>query len=87
MGIVDTPLLSAMKTCTNHPGYVVVHQDDFCPVCAMARELRLARREAERLASDNDRLCDKIFGLEQETRHLPAGIQEALNSGDGVYRP
>jgi len=76
-----------MKTCTDHNSFIVVYQAEGCPVCAMERVLRLARREVERLARDNDRLCDKIFGLEQETRHLPAGIQEALNSGDGVYRP
>lgn len=85
MGI-DTPL-SAMKTCTNHPGYVVVHQDDSCPVCAMERALRLAMSDAERLARDNDRLCDKVFELRREAHSLPTGIQEALNSGDGVYRP
>jgi len=54
-----------MKTCTNH-SFIVVYQAEGCPVCALERELREAKREADR---------------------LPTGIQEALNSGDGVYRP
>lgn len=48
---------------------------------------RLAMSDAERLARDNDRLCDKVFELRREAHSLPTGIQEALNSGDGVYRP
>jgi hypothetical protein len=75
-----------MKTCTNH-NFIVVHQEDSCPVCRMERQLREARREADRLGRDNDRLCDKVFELQQEARSLPTGIQEALNMGNGTYRP
>jgi len=52
-----------MKTCTNH-NFIVVHREDSCPVCAMERELREAKREADRMGRDNDRLCDKVFELE-----------------------
>ena len=53
-----------MKTCTDH-SFIVVYQDEGCPVCAMERELREAKREADRMGKDNDRLCDKIFDLER----------------------
>lgn len=52
-----------MKTCTNH-SYIVVYQAEGCPVCALERELREAKREADRMGRDNDRLCDKVFELE-----------------------
>ena len=39
------------------------------------------------MGRDNDRLCDKVFELQQEARSLPTGIQEALNMGNGAYRP
>lgn len=34
-----------MKTCTDH-SYIVVYREDSCPVCALERELREAKREA-----------------------------------------
>ncbi len=37
-----------MKTCTNH-NFIVVHQEDSCPVCRMERELREVMREADRM--------------------------------------
>ena len=56
-----------MKTCTNH-SYIVVYQAEGCPVCALERELREAKREADRMGRDNDRLCDKVFELEHGKR-------------------
>ena len=52
-----------MKACTNH-SFIVVYQAEGCPVCALERELREAKREADRMGRDNDRLCDKVFELE-----------------------
>ncbi len=52
-----------MKPCTNH-SYIVVYREGSCPVCAMERELREAKLEADRMGRDNDRLCDKVFELE-----------------------
>ena len=52
-----------MKTCTDH-SFIVVYQAEGCPVCALERELREAKREADRMGRDNDRLCDKVFELE-----------------------
>ena len=40
------------------------YREDSCPVCALERELREAKREADRMGRDNDRLCDKVFELE-----------------------
>lgn len=76
-----------MKTCTDHNSFIVVYEEDSCPVCRMERELREVMREADRIGRDNDRLCDKVFELQQEARSLPTGIQEALNMGNGAYRP
>ena len=53
-----------MKTCTDHNSFIVVYEEDSCPVCALERELREAKREADRMGRDNDRLCDKVFELE-----------------------
>jgi len=76
-----------MKTCTDHNSFIVVYEEDSCPVCRMERELREMMREVDRIGRDNDRLCDKVFELQQEARSLPTGIQEALNMGNGTYRP
>ena len=53
-----------MKTCTDHNSFIVVYEEDSCPVCAMERELREAKYEADRMGRDNDRLCDKIYDLQ-----------------------
>ena len=53
-----------MKTCTDHNSFIVVYEEDSCPVCRMERQLREAKREADRMGRDNDRLCDKVFELE-----------------------
>ena len=52
-----------MKNCTYH-SFIVVYREDSCPVCALERELREAKREADRMGKDNDRLCDKIYDLQ-----------------------
>jgi len=53
-----------MKTCTDHNSFIVVYEEDSCPVCRMERELREMMREVDRMGRDNDRLCDKVFELE-----------------------
>jgi len=53
-----------MKTCTDHNSFIVVYEEDSCPVCRMEWELREVMREADRMGRDNDRLCDKVFELE-----------------------
>jgi hypothetical protein len=53
-----------MKTCTDHNSFIVVYEEDSCPVCRMERLLREAKYEADRMGRDNDRLCDKVFELE-----------------------
>ena len=52
-----------MKTCTDHNSFIVVYEEDSCPVCRMERLLREAKREADRMGKDNDRLCDKVYEL------------------------
>ena len=52
-----------MTTCTDH-SFIVVYQAEGCPVCALERELREAKREADRMGRDNDLLCDKIYDLQ-----------------------
>jgi len=53
-----------MKACTNH-SYIVVYREEVCPACALERELCEAKREADRMSKDNDRLCDKVFELQR----------------------
>lgn len=53
-----------MRVCQDHD-FIVVYEEDSCPVCRMERELREAKKEADRMGKENDRLCDKVFELER----------------------
>jgi hypothetical protein len=79
-----------MNTCTEHRDTVVVYQGSFCPLCDHVRMVREWEAEADRMGKENNDLCDKIFELQQELKKeksQPDFLSQALNEGDGVYRP
>jgi hypothetical protein len=84
-----------MKTCNHgHPQIAYLFDEDerspVCPLCEALKSLAAMTSEANRMGRENDNLCDENFELKQKIKELgepPEFLSQALNEGDGVYRP
>jgi hypothetical protein len=84
-----------MKTCDHGHSQIAYLYDDenrspSCPLCEALHALASMTETANRMGRENDNLCDENFELKQKIKELgepPEFLSQALNEGDGVYRP
>lgn len=69
--------------CTTHAIWWEESANLECPACMLERELAQAKMFMSAMRTENTKLKDEIKGL----RGFRRSVDEALNSGDGVYRP